>query len=447
MGNWQRTGFADHDPQQDPGAWISTVVNNRADRVARSKVFASILVEDLSADRHFLIGNNLNGLMGFVAEAWEGRQGEYSPWADKHSPTQSWLRRSRAMRQATCADDVVRGVTAMLRGIAKDKTHGIDWQELSRHAMSTEALGKALIDAGLPADEAPDVVNHQAWLLRSLHEYTQIASLIESSDEADCDRVAMACRRLLRTWFERKFVVIEDYHASGDDVIERIAAETPPGFLNRIMGLQNIKGTGLGFVYQWQAWLELQQTCRAIRANDSTAATAVEQLQDCREFGLLTRAEVRDTLGALRQEAGLRGLAARVDLGLIESRLEESESRARDAAAAGETGGQAGGGFWSWVEDWLDAADGVRRRRLADRIYRDLQQEQISLDDVVNELRRLNARQKGGWLKKSVESIWPRKKIARGESDDAYVQRLEAQTTSESDVAQSPHQREPASVA
>ncbi|MGB5199368.1 MAG: hypothetical protein WBR56_05660, partial [Sedimenticolaceae bacterium] len=70
LGNWQRMGFEGQDPYAEPGVCLSTVVNNRADRVPRSKVFASILVNDIGADHHFIIGTNLDGLMNYVREAW-----------------------------------------------------------------------------------------------------------------------------------------------------------------------------------------------------------------------------------------------------------------------------------------------------------------------------------------------------------------------------------------
>ena len=41
--------FGDH-----THTFICTVVNNQAARIARSRVFANILVNDISADRHFL---------------------------------------------------------------------------------------------------------------------------------------------------------------------------------------------------------------------------------------------------------------------------------------------------------------------------------------------------------------------------------------------------------
>jgi hypothetical protein len=55
------------------------------------------------------------------------------------------------------------------------------------------------------------------------------------------------------------------------------------------------------------------------------------------------------------------------------------------------------------AEALLDAGDAVRRRRTADRIYRDLAAERISLDRAALELKKLNARQKGGWLAEEIQ--------------------------------------------
>ncbi|MFO7749656.1 MAG: hypothetical protein R6V54_06145 [Desulfobacteraceae bacterium] len=70
MSNWQRMGFASHTAEKEPGTVISTLVNNRADRITRSRMFADIIVNDLAADVHFLIGSNLSGLSGFIDTAW-----------------------------------------------------------------------------------------------------------------------------------------------------------------------------------------------------------------------------------------------------------------------------------------------------------------------------------------------------------------------------------------
>jgi hypothetical protein len=67
--NWRRCGFLDHDQDETPDTWLVTVINNRADRVARSRVFAEVVANDAAAHRHVLIGTNPTGFVQFYQEA------------------------------------------------------------------------------------------------------------------------------------------------------------------------------------------------------------------------------------------------------------------------------------------------------------------------------------------------------------------------------------------
>ena len=445
MGNWHRAGFADHSPAEEPGVWISTVVNNRADRVARSKVFATILVEDLRADRHFVIGDNLRGFMSFVWKAWEQKVAEFSLWNEGDSAIAVWLRQSQQMRQATSEEDVYRDVLAMLRGIERKKRATQAISAAARHARSPAELEAALVEAQLAPKTVAQVLTHQAWLLRSLLEYRDMHARIEAASEGDHDSITAAARQLLRTWFERKFVVIDDFHAAGDTIVQQMADETPPGFLNRSMGLQNIKGTGLGFVYQWQTWLDVHKACETIRDGETTRAVeAAETLANFPAYGLLARDRIQETIESLRHDPALRSVAESIDMPLLEARLHSSNAKGSAGARRPSHGEVAGGRLWAWLEDVLDPADGIRRRRMADRIYRDLERSQISVDDAIAELRRLNERQKGGWLKKSVGSWW-RQDTDHSESDAEYVERLEHEAT-DSDHANPTAKQEPVAV-
>src|ERR1051325_1496593 len=86
ISNWARTGFDRQDFLKEPHVWLTTVVNNRADRIPRSQVFARVLVDDISADRHVLIGGNLNGLLGYIRDAWAERAPQISLWKDPTRP-------------------------------------------------------------------------------------------------------------------------------------------------------------------------------------------------------------------------------------------------------------------------------------------------------------------------------------------------------------------------
>ncbi|MFP2912796.1 hypothetical protein ACLESD_48875, partial [Pyxidicoccus sp. 3LFB2] len=69
LNNWRRTGLDTVEPETQPDRAVITVINNRWDRVSRSEVFARIMVEDAAADRHVLIGTNLEGLQKYVRDA------------------------------------------------------------------------------------------------------------------------------------------------------------------------------------------------------------------------------------------------------------------------------------------------------------------------------------------------------------------------------------------
>ncbi|MEM9492104.1 MAG: hypothetical protein AAGC55_23355, partial [Myxococcota bacterium] len=69
LNNWRRLALGDLDADEDPAALVVTVVNNRADRISRSQVFAEMMVRDVAADRQVLIGTNLKGLRSYLENA------------------------------------------------------------------------------------------------------------------------------------------------------------------------------------------------------------------------------------------------------------------------------------------------------------------------------------------------------------------------------------------
>ncbi len=119
LGNWTRLGFDQHSLDSDSEVSIGTVVNNRSDRIARSRVFADILVRDLSADQHFLIGDNLAGLAGYVEESWAAHSRELSPVQEDEDgvaqdPVDVFLRAAQRMRLPTRPEEVRAFLRAML---------------------------------------------------------------------------------------------------------------------------------------------------------------------------------------------------------------------------------------------------------------------------------------------------------------------------------------------
>lgn len=397
LGNWSRMGFDRQDPEAEPGVRIVTVVNNRADRVPRSRVFAGILVEDVSADAHVLIGSNLQGLQGYIEEAWQAHAAGLTLWPDGSTdPREALDAAARRMRVHRTREHVRAELEIMLAA----QPEGLDAAALARSDADLQALARAL--EGIA--EGPAILDFHARMLEERAEYEALAARLERGE--DHRQVDAAFAETMGVWFRRKIRVVEDFHASGDAVVDRLRQETPPGFHARIMGMQNIKGTGLDFVYRWQAWDACETACRGAVSGDSArAAEAVRFLAGFQEFGLLCEERVRDAVARLRAKPPVQGGAFLDQLDLVEGELARQMEEARTRAEAGGGSGRLAPLF-DFVEGLLDAGDAVARRRAADRVYRDLAAERISQNRAALEIKKLNARQKGGWLAHALEARW-----------------------------------------
>ncbi|MBA4500939.1 hypothetical protein [Marinobacterium marinum] len=90
---------------------------------------------------------------------------------------------------------------------------------------------------------------------------------------------------------------------------------------------------------------------------------------------------------------------SQAEIHLIESRL---QTAGRVESAATGHNEEAAGSIWlpllKALESFLDVGDAIKRRRTANRIYRDLGNQRISSNRAADELKALNKRQQGGWL-------------------------------------------------
>ncbi len=319
LGNWTRMSFDTHNAASTPGVWISTVVNNRADRVPRSRVFASILVADIRADRHFLIGNNLSGLMGYIQEAWQGYAQALTLWpTTDETPHDVLVRTAQHMHVATHEDQIKARLCAMLEA----RTEISD--ALLASWCEPDTLRQHLQASGLEA-HSDQILDHVQRESEAYQAYQDFAARLSGEADRENAKLDEDFRALLWGWFQRKIVVIEDYHATGNQVIERICSETPPGYLSRIMGLQNIKGTGLGFVYCWQAWEECYQACAQLRSkNPQAAAEGLRVLSSFHDYNVLCIAHVRETLDTMQDELVAQNENFQASLAVIASNLESS---------------------------------------------------------------------------------------------------------------------------
>lgn len=408
LGNWNRLGFDKQDPEEEPGVWISTVINNRSDRVARSRVFADILVNDISADRHFLIGTNLEGLMGYIEESWQVRRNEITLWPRSHdnaTPSEEWHRLARHMRVCVTEEAVLGRLSAMLEGLKVEH----DPQVLLKHLAAPEEFLQALTRENTGENKTLSrhldkvLAQHQVYY-REWQAFSELDEQI-AKHPASSDSLDEQVRDLLWTWFRSRIEIIRSPFVTGEQLVNLICDQTPPGYTNRILGMQNIKGPGLDWVYRWQAWDKIHTAGEMILSgNRSEANRGLQFLANFQEYGLLSAEYMQDLLKRARELPVAQNENFQAELRLIASNLEVKSKPEEEADQAPiEPTDGAWMTFVSWVEKFLDVGDAVRRRRKADQIYRDMVSQRISTARAAEELQYLTKRQKGGWLMRQLK--------------------------------------------
>ena len=170
------------------------------------------------------------------------------------------------------------------------------------------------------------------------------------------------------------------------------------------MGIQNIKGTGLDFIYRWQAWERCHKACCQLQTADAgVMAEGLKTLTSFAEFGRLCETFVYDIVQSAKESPQAQREDYQAMLSIVELNLERSITALKESLRSSSNLKQKRAGsvdaLASVVEAFLDGYDAIKRRRIAGRIYRDLVAQRISMERAANELKRLNARQKGGWFR------------------------------------------------
>ncbi|MGZ8944413.1 MAG: hypothetical protein ACXW1W_03195 [Methylococcaceae bacterium] len=393
LSNWQRMGFDQLSPEQNPGTWITIVVNNRADRIARSRVFASIVVKDISCDRCVLIGNNLTGLLSYIKEAWTEWLNIITLYSNHDRPEDILLRMAQRFRIPYTQELLHERLVIMV----KAQNEAVDVSVVLALMNQPVALAAYLTAEKITNLQAIVEFSQQDGAL--LTSYKDFLTQIEQAKGKVSESLEKNFHDLLWQWFEQKLVMVEDYHATGNQVIEIIGSATPPGFYNKIMGIQNIKGTGLDFVYCWQAWDTCYKACQQLSSTFAAeSAVGLRALAAFQEHGVLTEETVRATVAKVLNSPIAQNKYYQAEISFIKAKLERSLELLNSQNNPKTTGN-----LWlTYINDaleaFLDAGDAIKRRKKADQIYKDLVTERISHERAALELQRLNKRQKGGWL-------------------------------------------------
>jgi hypothetical protein len=201
--------------------------------------------------------------------------------------------------------------------------------------------------------------------------------------------------------FKKRVSVVRDSNATGDQVVHHVAGVIPFGHHARILGCQNIKGTGLDFVYRWVSLEQVVLALEQLTRQPSTRTETLNWLNTHGDYGVLDAELALRTVKSLRVDEGKdwarhQTRLARLEthlqslLDVLRKRLEGTRRRGILAPILGA------------VEPWVDHLDSIRRQRRSRLIMEDLFAQRIGQGRAAQLLRELVARGKGGWLASDV---------------------------------------------
>lgn len=401
LSNWERTGFADHDPDQQPGEWSVTVVNNRGDRMARSEVFARFLVEDIGAHRHFLIGTNVRGLKASIDEALDKHLAAISPTHELAGDGTERLQMARARLDRAFAKLKINrlDIESVERELAAMGTPKIDRRTLERllepaepgerYEAAKSAIGSALPE--LDVEQRPFVVAAIAKrrVVRSVH------AVLARDLAVNPVAIDQAFARAYKAIFAESLISLEDPALGGDKILDVVATHVPKGIHARIMGCQNIKGTGLDFVYRWVSidtvdkYLALLESPIVEKREEALRALAMHG-----DYGLL---DARHALERVERSMANDPQATTLPYDVALARLRDVVTLKNKKLIA-KRGKSAGELLRTAIGKTFDYLDATRRRRMATEALEALITGRISHAAAAAKMREIVARAKGGWL-------------------------------------------------
>jgi len=401
LSNWKRVEFDQHHLNKSPGTWIMTVVNNRADRIPRSKVFAQILIEDISADCHILIGSNLNGLIGYIKEAWDTYMKDRRLFQkadsqnDQLTPINVFITHCERLRIPYTKEQVINRFKSMLENQPTIESQKV--KQLIQLWDDPEKLSQQLIE--LDVEYQTEIINHLKANLEQFNEFQGIISQLKTVVHKQMNELENKAKLFLEKCFQKKIIVIWNYHATGNQVNFQILKNSPPGLHNRIMMLQNIKGTGLDFVYSWQAWERCYYACNQLLSDETSDVTdGLQTLSSFQEFSILTDEYIHTTIDQAKKSPAMQNERFQAELIEIQRKQQQAMKHLMLDSDNTEQTTRWYHKILEWVEAFQDASDAVKRTKKAKKIYKDLTTQRISHERAALELKELSKRQKGGWL-------------------------------------------------
>jgi hypothetical protein len=209
----------------------------------------------------------------------------------------------------------------------------------------------------------------------------------------------------LKQLFMRRVTVVHDSHATGDQVVHQVAMVTPPGHHARILGCQNIKGTGLDFVYRWVSLAQVVQSLERLFNERGARAEMLAWLSGYGDYGLIDAELTLRKLEPLLVPGDPDWLEQREALSVLVKSLRELVQTKKNRLIGHSKVGPLAR-LVNAFEPWIDHLDSIYRARRANAIVQDLFSNRVGQARAARLLREVVARGKGGWLYDGLRSFF-----------------------------------------
>ncbi len=350
LNNWQRLGFKNFDQAQNPGVIISTIVNNRADRGSRSKTFANLIARRLAASYHFLIGTNLSGMKTYIEKSW--REYLKNIFVDIKQPD----------------------LLIKIKHICKDLHICMD--ENDRTARTN------IIKNGVVSDSNKQSAENDKFINRINEDFAIYSKLIEQVQSNQISLVEI--KDVLTRLFTRKIIIIDLKDSNADDMIKIILDHTPPNYLHKLVGIQNIKNPGLDFVRAWRQWETCLLKVEELGAkNKKIAIAALQTIAQFDGFSLLSKEYVKNAIINIKDPEIIKN----ANLYLEEIARDMNKKFGNWQGYKSASKWNILGGIYREIKDIIQS---IHNKKLSLKIYEDLAKKRISYAKASKELAKLN---------------------------------------------------------
>jgi antitoxin component HigA of HigAB toxin-antitoxin module len=284
------------------------------------------------------------------------------------------------------------------------------WQPLAATAIDA-ASAEFARDAALPPTQAAaaEAVRH---IRRLLDDYgltcRRRSAILQALAGGDAEGANRLLRDTLRELYLARITINPDYHATGDQVVHQVALLVPPGHHARVLGCQNIKGTGLDFAYRWVSLGKVDEALQRLHTEPAARGATLSWLAAHSDYGLVDCRWALHAVQELLQQGAEEWTPQREQLQALATQLSAlAEQKQKLLGGAPKRGLLRH--LLAAMEPWVDHLDSIRRQRRAIRIMQDLFNQRVGQGRAAQLLREVTARGKGGWLAKDVEKWWKRR--------------------------------------